>query len=150
MQEIGETIINNCSCAVLRYCTNVCFTSTLEEKQAKSYLRCNPRLANALSPPLQFGSSQSGHSGLDFSLQAGLSEDNHIPRSVTSAQSSDRSCILETWDVFRLWCGFTSRAASFQQPSQLCPGPSATPFCLMGKEERGFSRNRDVKEFPQA
>lgn len=144
MQEIGETIRNNYSCMVLRYCPNMCFTGTLEGKQAESYLRCNPKLANAISPALQFGSTQSGHMGLAFSLQAGLSKDNHIQRSVTSRQSSNKSCSLETWDVFRLWCGFTSRAAPFQQPSQLCPGPSATPFWLTGKEERDPSSYRDV------
>lgn len=145
MQEIGGTNKSNYSCMMLRYCTNVCFTSTLEGKQAESYLRCNPKLANAISPPLQFGSTQSGHSGLASSLQAGLSKDNHIQRSgwSSSIQSSDRSCSLETWDVFRLWGGFTSKAASFQHPSQLCSSPSAAPFCLMGKEERGSSSNRD-------
>lgn len=144
MQEIGETIRNNYSCTVLRYCPNVGFTGTLEGKQEESYLRCNPKSANAVSPPLQFGSTQPGHRGLAFSLQAGLSKDSDIQRSVASRQSSDRSCSLETWNVFRLWGGFTSRAASFQQPSQLCPGHNATPFCLKGKEERRSSSNRDA------
>ena len=95
MHKIGETIINNYSYMVLRYCTNVCFTSTLEEKQAQSYLRYNSKLANTKSPLPQFGSTKLGRSEPAFSLQAELSKDDYIQRSVASRQSCDRSCILE-------------------------------------------------------
>lgn len=58
---------------------------------------------------------------MDFSLQAGLSKD--IQRSVSSRQSSDRSCSLETWGVFRLW---VVSQAGLPHPSSL-PSSALAP-----------------------
>lgn len=139
MHKIWETIINNYSYMVLRYDTNMCFTSTLEErKQAQSYLRYNNKLANCKSPLPQFGSTELGRSVPAFSPRAELSKDEHTQRSVSSRQSCDASCILETRDVLSgFGKGFTSRAASSPWPSPPCPATLAAMPPLFQLGERG-------------
>lgn len=148
MHKIWETIINNYSLMVLRYCTNVCFTSTLEErKQAQSYLRYNNKLANSKSPLPQFGSTELGRSEPAFSPQAELSKDEHTQRSVDSRQSCDTSCSLETRDVFRVWGWFHKQGCHIPTafPALPCgPGAAATPLCHLGKEEMGPGSNGNV------
>lgn len=148
MHKIWETIINNYNYMVLRYCTNVCFTSTLEEeKQALSHLRHNNKLANSKSLLPQFGSTKLGHSEPAFSPQAELSKDERTQRSVASSQSCDTSCILDTRGVTRVWGWFHKQGclnpAAF--PALPCgPGPSATPLGRSAKEETGPGSDGDI------